>query len=421
MSVRVLAGLLIGGAAASRLVAQEASHPAPAVLALNSAASVAPAIPAGTDDSVAPARLPWSSWSTATGGWNGLRGQLEAKGFSFSADLIQDVSANFAGGSRRGSVERSLVNVGLSADLDSILGLKGGSAFIGFHAHRGGNGSDLTGDIQAFSNIDAPHFARMGEVWYQQLLANDRVRVKVGGVDANSEFAVVEPAGFFLNASGGFSPTILGMPTYPTAPLSASLFVTPVSWLTAGVGVYRGVFGDRPSSTDNCKSPFVIGELAGDWSLGALGEGRILAGYWRNTGYAPDVDGDWQLKPSGWYAAVTQRVSGAAESAEAPAHGLSFFGKYGRGPEGVGDFHQHLMAGAVVEAPFSLSGHAAGAMVSQVDLAGTGANRETALEAFYQLPVAGFLNLRPDLQYVVSPSGEMANALAGTLRLEVTF
>ncbi len=420
MSIRMAVGAVFGVLVAAPLLAQQPVYPVASVLALDVVPAPAHETSADKSDSTAAARTPWSSWSMATGGWNGLRSRLEAKGLSFSADLIQDFSANLSGGSRRGGVERSLFNAGLSADLDSILGLKGGSAFAGFHAHRGGNGSDLTGDIQAFSNIDAPHFARMGEVWYQQLLAGDRVRVKLGGVDANSEFAVVEPAGFFLNASGGFSPTILGMPTYPTAPLSANLFVTPVSWLTAGVGVYRGVFGDRPTSSDKCRSPFLIGELASDWSLGKNGNGRVLAGYWRNTGYAPDVAGDWRFKPSGWYAAVTQRISGAAASEETQTHGLTLFGKFGRGPEGVGDFNQHLMAGAVVEAPFSLSGHAVGAMVSQVDLAGT-LRHETAVEAFYQLPVAGFLTLRPDLQYVVSPSGQMANAFAGTLRLEVTF
>ncbi|MFN8651618.1 MAG: carbohydrate porin [Gemmatimonadales bacterium] len=411
------ASVLILMLAALPLAAQQPWLPAPTQLALAGASpadssQTPPADPSGRTSH------PWLAWPTATGGWNGLRERLAAHGIALSGGLTQDLSSNFAGGVRRGSVTRGLLDLGLELDLDSIAGLRGGSAFAGFHAHHGGNGSDLTGDIQAFSNIDAPDFARMGEVWYQQRLGGDLVRIKVGGVDANSEFAVLDAAGGFLNASGGFSPTVLGMPTYPTAPLSANLFVTPVSWLTAGAGIYRGVFGDRPTSADQCRSPFLIGEVAAGWSLAGLGEGRVLFGGWRNSGYAPDLDGTWQARPAGWYGAIAQRVSGAADG-ETPAHGVTLFGKFGAGPDGRFDVRQHVMAGATVDAPLGRAAHATGIMLSSVRLAGTG--RETAVEGFYQFPLTGFLVLRPDLQYVASPSGVGADALAGTLRVDMSF
>jgi carbohydrate-selective porin OprB len=42
---------------------------------------------------------------------------------------------------------------------------------------------------------------------------------------------------------------------------------------------------------------------------------------------------------------------------------------------------------------------------------------------FYRFPAAGFLMLRPDVQYIVHPSGSewMSDALVGSLRFETAF
>jgi len=70
---------------------------------------------------------------------------------------------------------------------------------------------------------------------------------------------------------------------------------------------------------------------------------------------------------------------------------------------------------------------AAGVMLSFVDLsdapgAGFGGD-ETAIEMFYRFQLTPFLCLKPDVQYIVDPSGDrgLADALVGTLRVEVTF
>lgn len=131
--------------------------------------------------------------------------------------------------------------------------------------------------------------------------------------------------------------------------------------------------------------------------------------------------------PSGWSATLEQRLTGQEATGDGAASGLTVFAKYGHADDRVSDFAQHFMLGLVEETPFGLEGHAAGVMVSAVDLSDQAAagysGNETTLEAFYRWPALGFPVLRPDLQYIASPSGAVGvqDAVVGTLRMEVAF
>jgi porin len=368
-------------------------------------------------------RNPWGSWPYATGDWGGLRSRLTEHGLQFSGAYTYDVSHGVRGGVRRGSIGRGLLDFGVTADLKPLAGLRGGTLFAGFFLHGGANGSDLTGDIQAYSNVDAERFSRLAEVWYEQRLFGDRARLKLGQVDANSEFAAIASAGEFINASAGFSPTIYALPTYPAPTPSVNLFLQPSGWLSIGAGLYRGSLVSTLRPGAEADAAFGIGEIAGVWAE----QGRVAFGYWRHQGYAPVFGGGMQRAPQGWYATFEQRLSGIAATDSTPARGLTFLAKFGSADERVSDFAHHAMVGVVAESPFGVAGHGAGVMVSAVDLSDVAAagysRNETSLEAFYRWPALGFLTLRPDVQYIVAPSGAtgVADAVVGTLRAELAF
>ena len=110
------------------------------------------------------------------------------------------------------------------------------------------------------------------------------------------------------------------------------------------------------------------------------------------------------------------------------ATGVRVFGKYGRAPGSVATFQQHLMGGVVLDGGLRRrSEDAAGLALTHVDLSNDPASgftkNETTVEAFYRLPVFGSLALRPDLQYIVHPSGStgVRNALVATLRFDVSY
>ena len=90
----------------------------------------------------------------------------------------------------------------VSVDTKALLGLYGGTFSVDFQNQNGRNGSDkLTGDVQGFDNDDADGRTQVSELWYQQLFFVDKLRIKVGKVDANTEFAFPEYGTGFLNSS----------------------------------------------------------------------------------------------------------------------------------------------------------------------------------------------------------------------------
>jgi porin len=48
-------------------------------------------------------------------------------------------------------------------------------------------------------------------------------------------------------------------------------------------------------------------------------------------------------------------------------------------------------------------------------------NYEQTVESFYQISLASWANLQPDIQYIIHPGGKYSNALIGTLQLNLMF
>ena len=367
-------------------------------------------------------------WESLTGEWSGVRTSLVNRGVTFGATYTHDVSNVLAGGARRGSASRGLFMGEMRVDLSQAR-LKGTTAFVSYAAMRGSNGSALAGDIQAFSNVDADPFGHVYEAWIEQVAANGAIRLKIGRVDANTEYAVVAPAGEFINASAGFSPTILGLPTYPDPEASVNLFVTPASWLMVSAGAFAGTFDPGTMGATRVLDYFSIGEIATGWDrIWRAGAGKLAFGAWHHSGMAARFDGGLTRGADGWWASAEQRLAGQDATDDAPASGIQVFGKYGSAPEMLSVFRQHVMAGFVFDGGVRRgSSDALGVAVTHVDLSGIAAaatpHDETSVEFFYRVNVLGSVTLRPNVQYVVNPSGDptRANAVVATLRTAIAF
>ena len=46
---------------------------------------------------------------------------------------------------------------------------------------------------------------------------------------------------------------------------------------------------------------------------------------------------------------------------------------------------------------------------------------ELAIEGFYQFQVTGWMQVQPDLQYIIHPGGQFHDALVATLRCTIQF
>ena len=78
--------------------------------------------------------------------------------------------------------------------------------------------SDLIGDTQGVSNIDDDDYTRLYEIFIGTNLFS-LFDIKIGTMDATNDFAAPENGSQFLNGPAGSSPTILGIPTFPTPTL----------------------------------------------------------------------------------------------------------------------------------------------------------------------------------------------------------
>ena len=350
----------------------------------------------------------------------------------------------------------------VSLDLGTAFGLPGGTVFLQYlSVNPEGGGSADAGDIQVFSNIESDrHLDVIYELWYEQLLLDDRLRLKVGKVDANSEFAFVDAAGDFSNSSAGFSPTILAFPSYPDPAMSVNVFVSLVeteAWrLGAGYGVYDGALNDGVPTGGQGPASFFSGDRSSDlfhvwqgelsWSDARaaarwFNAGRVSAGAWHHTGSFDRFDGGTESGTSGGFLTFETRVfdplrapSGAATGggpstgASASERGVYAFAQLGFSDDAVSEIAHHVAGGVVWRGPVAARpDDALGVYLSFVDLSdepAAGFSRdEFVVDAYYRVQVSPAVFVQAELQFIAHPSGDpdVDHAMVGGVRFGVSF
>lgn len=259
----------------------------------------------------------WLQADHLSGNWNGLRLQRSDEGIMIESAMVADWSRNLKGGvNTHGETFRHLFDFNMTFDLEQLLGWEGTTVFLDFYNQHGADGSEDTGDIQGYSNIDSPDRTQLAEVWIQHMLIEESLFIKFGKMDTNADFAYVDNGVEFINSSAGFSPTIF-MPTYPETAVGVVLFWNPGENLSVNFGVYDGAAqegiptGTRGFSTWFDSSPadlFLIGEVGMVWDEDIL-PGRIVGGGWRHTGSFDTFDGGTKKGTEGFYLVCEKSIS----------------------------------------------------------------------------------------------------------------
>ncbi len=367
----------------------------------------------------AAAETGWLAGPHLTCGWGGLRAQAEEAGFTFNLAHTLDWSGGWRGSPDRRGAARGLFDLG-AAWAPAGTGATFTAQYLML---RGRDASTPLGTLVTFSNIDDAPFAHWGELSWQQVFAEGKLRLKLGQIDANSEFSVISSALGFVNSAPAFSPTIFALPTYPDPAPGANVFAQPLPWLDLGFGVYAGS-GSTPRGLPGFAHPFLIGEAG--FTHEALG--RLAVGAWRVNGSLARYDATTQPAAGGLYAVFERKLwSPAAASADDP-RGATVFAQFGTAGEQVSAIRRHFALG--VSATGLIPGRdddTCGLMVSicatsRADPTLTAAN-ETAVEAYYGWPVTGWLTLKADVQLIRHPGGSATrrDAVVGLLRAETTF
>lgn len=366
-----------------------------------------------------------SSWFAGLGA---RRGALAESGYSLEAFLTVDASAHPSGGADSGSTSvRALFDAIVTVDTARAFGLEGGQLVLGLQALGGDDGSARVGLAQSYSNIDAADDrVQLARFWYQHEWHEGWTRLRLGKMDANGSFAGVANAARFIHSSMGFSPTILGLPTYPDSAFGVTLRQSVTSAGSLSLGVFDGAGQEGVKTGERGLGSvfgapadlFVIAQASGKWE-GAARPGRLALGAWQHTGDFARFDGGSEDGTGGLYAVLEQQAS-------VQGRALDLFLQLGEADEDVAAISRHVGLGVTSADVFlperedALGLGLSWAGFSEASGAGFGADSETALELFYGFRLVPGVRLKPDIQYVVDPGGDAALDDAWILTLRMT-
>lgn len=362
--------------------------------------------------------------------------RLKDKGVTFGVAESLEGYYNFMGGLRTGSAAASTFDANVSLDMNQLLHIPGGIFYADFEAHSFQNPTDLlVGDLQVFDKNTADPFLQIFELWYQQKFFHNTLRLKIGKVDANAEFSLIDNGLDFMTSSAHVTPTLFVFPTFPDPMPSVNLFYTPGKLFYASVAVYDANqndhfldFSGKPGSVQpSLTGTLWIGETGLTWShlFGSGDDGNLRLGLWKHTGeFNKTEDNNLVHGADGLYIVINQTLWKPVSDKDTN-RGLRMFLEYANSNKGVAPIYQHvggglLWTGMSAKRPDDKLGISTQyARISPQP--GLLWNYEQAIESFYKISLASWINLQPDVQYNIHPGGEYSNALVGTLQLNLMF
>lgn len=400
-----------------------------------------PAAPSETDPSKREwfGGLSWWEWSRATGDWGGARTALEDRGLSFGASYMFDYVGAWSGGVSGKSTLARLFDLNATLDFDKAFGIKGGSLFVDFQVMAGNSPTRRVGDFQSTSNIESAESRnQVSELWYEQWLFDNVLRLKAGKIDGNKEFDFLSNAGEFLNASAGLTATSAFLPCYPDPATGVVAFVYPTEKWYVGFGFFDGSVvdgvrtGERGPATffedDLSDAFFYTGETGVTFDLGFIRDLRLAAGVWHQEGEFAEFNGGTEDGTTGFYAIAEGQLWKKDPNNADDERGLSAFLRYGHADEDVLDAANSFGGGLALTGTFEgRDADSAGVFVNWVDLSdedGAGyESDETVIELYYRISITPFVHVVPDLQFVFDPSGseDVGDAVVGSLRVSIDF
>jgi porin len=345
---------------------------------------------------------------------------LAQRGISFQGLFVEDWSKEWNDSNAPASgFGRYSLDLTVAMDGEKVLGWKGSTASVRLkqHINEFGDGDGIA--AQLYSNIDACSKTMLYELWLEQKLFGEKLRLKGGKIDANSEFAVVEGAGDFLNSSMGYSPTIVAFPTYPEPKLGFGIFVHP----TKNNAINLGVFQTAGWGTLSVVEP------GRRWSTRGDLPGRVSVGYWRLDGEMSRMDGSRTSTTQGVYSVLEQSLWHHPLAGKDADRALSTFLQFGKSNSSVSAFGSHVGGGVVLQAPIANRPHdSLGVAATRVSLSpcpGESPNpaAELILESYYKIALSQHFAFVQDLQYLHQPGALSTNpdGPVASSRLVVSF
>ncbi len=377
----------------------------------------------------------WLEGDYATAKWFGARPFLEEHGLTINSSLLYSPFVKTLGGASgdRNGKGYSLYNLGVALDTEKARMWKGGKFFMlyqrkagyGISGANGDNGA--MGDWMGLDGWDWRQINQISEYWYQQTLFNDKIRLKLGRQDANSDFGFLNSGWDFINTAFSVNPTV-PMPTYPDQAFGFMAEVNPKEWLSIRNGIYSKF--NSPFNITEIEIKPTIKKLPGRYIIGAWEWGE-RDGFEIASGYNPSTDTTSYNKYSsnfGAYAGFEQMLYKEKKDDDNDMQGLVAFGQFGISPSKINDMSRYAGGGLHYKGPIPKRdndiagiGVASGTFASRLANITSQVGDETAIEAFYRIQFTPWFYLQPDIQFITNPGGTYDNSFAFGLRTVITF
>jgi porin len=414
----------------------------------------APAAPSAARAAEAEA-APWWGGATLLGDLGGLRPRLRDLGITPTLTWVSDLQGNPIGGERRGAREFENWGLEVAADLGRRAGLSGALLDVSASLRSGSSLSiEAIGNVFNVAQVCCGATYRLVDLYYEQALAEDRVNVRAGRFAAGDEFLASPLYGLFVSSGINGNPSGValnapGMTTYPVATWGARLRVRPTSASYVMGAILNGdaslADNDKHGADFSTRGPiFAIGEAGVrlNQDEGATGlPGTYKVGAWyddhrftRFGSVGRDAPARTTRGSAGAYLLVDQTVYRGGTPGS--VRSLTPFASLVLAPDSdVNPLPVFVNGGLVAQglvprrdddrAVFSLVyGRFSDRL--QASQRRTGAppqGYELVLEAGYLIQVTPWLQVEPDVQYVVNPggTGRTPDALVLGVQLSVTF
>ncbi len=334
------------------------------------------------------------------------------------------IAANYA--TKYGAI-LGYVALGATAETDRLGLWSGGTAFASVEAYRARMPEkNLPPRVFGASDIEAENAIQLRELWYEQRMFDERVRVIVGRQYGECEFGFTETAGDFPNAAFPLNPTVT-LPAYPDPALGVAIISTPLSWLQLGGGFW--------APPDEDYIGLVEAVISGD--VLRIGETVAKFGYWRHEStveYLVDASANGLREASnnwGVYGSLEQAIPFPI-SREA-----ALFGQFGITPEARNGIARFYSGGIVLTGVseyirpddsfgFAIAHVAEGGSL-RLDAEST--ESETSYEWYWRFAVTDWLGMTADMSYSTrsgvwatgDPTPSPSSQLTVGLRLSAVF
>lgn len=348
-------------------------------------------------------------------------------GIRFEPVYYGEVFTNTRGGltTKDATQYQALLDLPLECDLEAMQAPVPGKFFmLAQNTHGRGISQDFVGDVTVLSNIDSfRDIMRVSEYWWE-LPLGERLTVRLGKQDLNTEFLLIGLAEDFIQSTYGLSPST-AFPTFPDPSMAiVSLMQLNDAWrLKTGVWDAFSSGGNWGFSGND--SVLLIGELEHSYALrdGTLPGVFALGAVYESSG---EVDRQPISAVQEYYLQLEQHIYRECPCDAEDMQGLAFFvGYYPRFPgrlilrESIGS---NLVAGLVYRGLLpSRDDDVVGLGYSVVELFAGGSNRESDVELFYKTRVTPRVSLQTDLQYLGTPAGVLRDSLVVGMRFEIAL